>query len=249
MPMKMLQTLARLATNSRDLAFGHKIGCNHICQASALHILHDDPEIILPQETVDVVDNIRMTRRTHDKNLVDDQVLLRLLVEVHLLDGDRQVGTDLVCGVHASTGTLANFGEIAIQARRVGVRANGLETLDNVLSIHSVLLLLPPAWGCLPCGVLTLEFGNCGSWASSGRSTRRGALAGAGALASGRSRRDAGCVWRARTRCSGVGRASFVLCCAGALDVGDSGVAFALCLGTYKLVNCGGRLGRGLGRI
>jgi len=187
-------------------------------QAETLHILHDNPEVILPQETVNVVDNIRMTRRMHDKNLVDDQVLLRLLVKVHLLDGDRQVGADLICGVHASTGTLANFGKIAIEACQVSISANGLEMLNNVLSIHGVLLLLPQAWGCLPSGVLTLEFGNCRSWAS--RSTRRGALAGAGALASGRSRHDVGCVWRARTHCSSVGRASFILCCAGCLMSG-----------------------------
>ena len=233
MPMEMLQALARLATNSRDLAFGHKIGRNHIGQAPALHIFHDDPEVILPQETVDIIDDIRMTGRAHDENLVNDQVLLRLFVEIHLLDGDGEVGADLVCGVHASTGTLTNFCEIAIEARGVGVSTNGLETLDNVLSIPGILLFLPPAWSCLPCGVLTLEFGNCGSWSSSGsRTTRRGAFAGAGALASRRSRRGAGGLWYARTRRggSGISGASIVLRGAGALDIGDSGVAFALCL-------------------
>ena len=36
---------------------------------------------------------------------------------------------------------------------------------------------------------------------------------------------------------------SIVLCSTGALDIGDSRVAFALCLGMCKLVNRGGRLG------
>src|SRR5258708_33075904 len=120
MPMEVLKTLARLATNGRNLAFGHEIGGNDIGQAPALHILHDNPEVILPQETVDIVDDIRMTGRAHDENLVDDQVLLRLLVKVHLLDGDGHVGADLVRGVHASTGALANFDQVAIEASRIG---------------------------------------------------------------------------------------------------------------------------------
>ena len=89
MPMEMLQTLARLATNSCDLAFGHKIGRNHNGQAPALHIFHDDPEVMLLQETVNIISDIQMMGQAHDKNLMDDQVPLWLFVEIYLLDGDR----------------------------------------------------------------------------------------------------------------------------------------------------------------
>ena len=110
---------------------------HHIGQAPTLHILHDNPEVILPQETVNVIDNIWMLGRAQDENLVDDQVLLRLVVEIHLLDSDGQVGADLVCGVHTSAGALTNFGEIAVEARRVGVITNILETFAGVGTLTS----------------------------------------------------------------------------------------------------------------
>ena len=103
MLMEMLQTLACLATNSCDLAFSHKIGHNHNGQAPALHIFHDDPEVMLLQETVNIISNIQITGQMHDENLINDQVLLWLLVEIHLLDGDGEVGANLVYGIHTST--------------------------------------------------------------------------------------------------------------------------------------------------
>ena len=103
MLMEMLQTLACLATNSCDLAFGHKIGCNHNGQAPALHIFHDDPEVMLLQETVNIISDIQIMGRMHGENLINDQVPLWLLVEIHLLDGDGEVGANLVYGIHTST--------------------------------------------------------------------------------------------------------------------------------------------------
>ena len=239
MPMEMLKTLARLATNSGNLAFGHEIRRDHIRQAAALHILHDDPEVILPQETVDIVDDIRMAGGAHDENLIDDEIFLRLLVEVHLLDGDGHIGADLVGGVHASTGTLTNFDEVAIEAGRIGIGTNSLETLDNVLSIRCIFLPLPPAWGSLRGGLLDLEFGHSrrGTSRDSTRtrtrtSTGRGTLARAGSLASGRSRGGAGGLRDTRRRggSRGVRGASIVLGGAGAFNVRDTRVALAMCL-------------------
>jgi hypothetical protein len=236
MPMKMLQTLAGLATNSGNLTFGHEISSNDIGQAAAFHILHDDPEVILPQETVNIVDDIGMTGGAHDENLIDDKVLFRLLVEVHLLDGDGHVSADLVGGVDASTGTLANFGEIAIEASRIGVGTNRLETLYNVLSISSILFPLPPARGGLCSGVLDLEFGDsrgrncCGGCSTVTTSTTgRGALAGAGRLACGRSWGSARGLGDTRTGGSGVGGASFFLSGVGAFNIRDARIALTLC--------------------
>ena len=92
MLMEMLQTLACLATNSCDLAFGHKIGCNHNGQAPTLHIFHDDPEVMLLQETVNIISDIQITGQMHDENLINDQAPLWLLVEIHLLRGWCQLG-------------------------------------------------------------------------------------------------------------------------------------------------------------
>ena len=61
MLMEMLQTLARLTTNSCNLAFSHKIGRNHNGQAPALHIFYDDPEAMLLQETVNIISDIQIT--------------------------------------------------------------------------------------------------------------------------------------------------------------------------------------------
>jgi hypothetical protein len=41
----------------------------------------------------------------HDENFVDDQILLRLLLKVHLLDRDRCVRADLISGVDATRGS------------------------------------------------------------------------------------------------------------------------------------------------
>ena len=69
-----------------------------------------------------------------------------------------------------------------------------------------------------------------GVWQSSG--SRTSAFAGAGALASRRSKCRAGGLWYVRTRRngSGVSGASIILRSAEVLDIGDSGVAFAFCL-------------------
>jgi hypothetical protein len=106
MSMQMLEALTRLPAHRRDLALRHQIRRDHVRQAPALHVLHDDPEVVLMQEAVDVVHDVRVPARAHDEDLVDDQVLLRLLVEVHLLDRYGEVGADLVGGVHASGSTV-----------------------------------------------------------------------------------------------------------------------------------------------
>ena len=106
MPVEMLKTLACLARDSSNLPLRHQVRSDDVRQRTALHVLHDYPELILMQERVDVVDDVRMPRRPHDEDLVDDEVLLRLLVQVHLLDRHRQVRADLVRGVDTSGRTI-----------------------------------------------------------------------------------------------------------------------------------------------
>lgn len=55
-------------------------------QATALHILHDNPEIGSDQETVNVVDDVFVFRCLHNEDLVDNEVLREALS-----------GTDITC--------------------------------------------------------------------------------------------------------------------------------------------------------
>src|SRR6202012_933604 len=74
----------------------HQVGRDDIGKGAALHVLHHNPEFILVKERVDIVDDIRMTRCAHHKNFVDDEILFRLLVQVHLFDGNRKICSHLV---------------------------------------------------------------------------------------------------------------------------------------------------------
>ena len=100
--VEVIKALAYLSRNCCDLALAHRVRRNDIREAPTLHVLHNHPELILVQERVDVVHDVGVTRSSHYENLVDDQVLLRLLVEIRLLDSDRQIAANLVGGVNAS---------------------------------------------------------------------------------------------------------------------------------------------------
>lgn len=100
--MEMLESLGCLARDGRNLAFRHKVGGDDVRERASLHVFHDNPEFVLVEERVDVVDDVGVARRAHDKNLVDDEILLGLLLEVHLLNRDGHVSAHLVRRVHAS---------------------------------------------------------------------------------------------------------------------------------------------------
>ena len=107
---------------------------------------------------------------------------------------------------------------------QVSISLNGLETLVNTLSIPGILLFLPPAWSCLPCGVLTLAI----QWQ---QDHQEGAFTGVGTLTSRTSRCAVGGLWYACTchSSSGISGVLIVLCGFGVLDIRDSRVAFTLC--------------------
>ena len=48
--VKVLEPLTRLTRDSGNLALRHEIGGDHIGQRAALHVLHDDPEVVLVEE-------------------------------------------------------------------------------------------------------------------------------------------------------------------------------------------------------
>ena len=48
------------------------------------------------QVAIHEIDDVLMFAVLHDQDLIDDQILLGLQVQVHLLDGDASVGTSLI---------------------------------------------------------------------------------------------------------------------------------------------------------
>jgi len=102
MRVQMSQPLAGLSTDGSDLSLGHDVARHDVGQTSSFHVLHDDPKISLVEERVDEVDDVGVVGGFHDEDFVDDEILLGLLLEVHLLDGDRVVGSNLVGGVDSS---------------------------------------------------------------------------------------------------------------------------------------------------
>ncbi len=50
-----------------------------------------NPKVSFPKVTVDVVDYILVTHLLHDDDFVDDEILLGLLLQIHLLDGNQLV--------------------------------------------------------------------------------------------------------------------------------------------------------------
>jgi hypothetical protein len=100
--MEVLESLECLPRHSSNLSLAHDVARDDVGERSTLHVLHHNPKVALEQERVDIVDNIAMPRLLHDEDLVDDEILLGLLLKVHLLDGDREVGADLVGRVDSS---------------------------------------------------------------------------------------------------------------------------------------------------
>ena len=119
--VQVLEPLQSLATDRRDLAFSHDIVRDDIGQAATLHELHDDPQFAFPQVAVDEVDNVRVRAVLHHQDLVDDQVLLRLLLQVHLLNRNQPVVAALEARVDTTRRALANLVEAAVHAVRVAV--------------------------------------------------------------------------------------------------------------------------------
>ncbi len=80
-----------LEANGRNLLLGyHGVVVNDVGQRATLHVLHDDPQlrVVVAQKGIEEVDNVAVLAVLHDHDLVDDELLARLVRQVHLLDGD-----------------------------------------------------------------------------------------------------------------------------------------------------------------
>ena len=182
--MEVLQAFERLPTDGRDLSLGHDVARDDVGQGASLHVLHDDPEVALEQERVDKVDDVAVTTLLHDEDFVDDQVLLRLLLEVHLLDRDAEVRADLIRRVDSSRGALSDLDQAAVQLGRVRVGTDCIQACDDVRVVRFRLGLATTRLGARSawldfCGLdrdlLLLLRGCCetGSWRGSDGLWRR----------------------------------------------------------------------------
>lgn len=68
----------------------------------------------------------------HHNDLVNDKILLRLLLQIHLLDGDKSVGATFVSSKHAARSTLTDLGEAPEDLARIAIVAYPLQRLDNI---------------------------------------------------------------------------------------------------------------------
>ena len=79
----------------------------------------------------------------HDKDFVDDQILLGLLLKVHLLDGYAFVGTIFIRHENTTRSALADLAEVTISLPRIGICADSIELGHN---IRSLALPRPLTW-------------------------------------------------------------------------------------------------------
>lgn len=103
--VQVLQALCSLPRHGCDLALRHQVSRDDICERPALHVLHHNPQFVLVEERIDVVDDVRVARGPHNENLVYNEIFLGLLVEIHLLDRDGHVRADLICREHTTRRT------------------------------------------------------------------------------------------------------------------------------------------------
>lgn len=69
---------------------------------------------------------------SHDQDFVNDEILLWLLFEVHLLDGHAFVCADFKCCVYTTGSTLTNLDEVTEFLGRIGRIANVLQLANDL---------------------------------------------------------------------------------------------------------------------
>lgn len=107
-----------------DLAFAHNVERHDIRETAAFHVLHHNPQISLSQKAVHEIDDILMLAVFHYQDLIYNQILLRLLLEVHLLDSHAAIRPILVCCVYTTRRALTDLIELSILRRRVALGAD-----------------------------------------------------------------------------------------------------------------------------
>lgn len=71
------------------------------------------------QETIHEIDDILVPAVFHNQNLIDNQILLGLKFQIHLLDRNTSVGAVLVCCIDTSRCTLSDFVKAPVFAGRI----------------------------------------------------------------------------------------------------------------------------------
>jgi hypothetical protein len=127
-----LQAVKRLAADSGDLALRHHVEGNNIGKTTTLHVLHHHPKIATNEKRVHEVDDILMSAISHDQNFINDEILLRLLFQVHLLDGDALVGANLEGRVNTARSTLTDLDEVAELLRWIGRIADDVQFANDL---------------------------------------------------------------------------------------------------------------------
>lgn len=98
-----------LSAYCRNLSFTHDVEGHHIRETTTFHVLHHDPQVQAMKETLEEVHDVLVLAILHHKNLVDDQVLLGLKVQVHLLDSHTAVVSLLIGSEDTTRSTLADL--------------------------------------------------------------------------------------------------------------------------------------------
>lgn len=129
-----LQAVKCLTANSGNLTLRHHVEGDNIGKTATLHVFHHNPKIAANKERVLEVDDVLVSAVSHDKNFVDDEILLGLLFQVHLLDCDAFVGADLESCVNTTRSTLANLDQVAELLRWIGGVTNHIQ-LPNDLGV------------------------------------------------------------------------------------------------------------------
>lgn len=131
----MHRSHAYLATDGGNLTLGHDVKGDNIRQTSTFHIFHDHPQVASDEKTIHKVDNVPMFALLHHDNLVDDQILLGLLLQIHLLDSHASVRPDLVRRKDATRRALTDLVEVSVSLGGIGIRADGIEARHDVGSV------------------------------------------------------------------------------------------------------------------
>lgn len=85
---------------------------DNVRQCAALEELHDHPELVLHQEGVVHLDDVRVVVVAHDDHLVEEQLPALLLPQVHLLHRHLALGVAVVGDADDARRALANLQEV-----------------------------------------------------------------------------------------------------------------------------------------
>lgn len=147
----MLQSFQDFAADGRNLAFGHNVECHNISETASFHVFHNNPEFAATKIAINEVDNIGMRAFLHDQDFVNNQILFRLLLKIHLLNSNQAIATSLIASVNTTRSTLANLCESSKDLPGVAVSTYSLELRSHV---DGRTLPLTRARSCLRIGRL-----------------------------------------------------------------------------------------------